>query len=49
MHFLEKAMDENDAFNLNNLINYFIYMVSAWNLVIQLVTPFGFNYLKNIV
>ena len=30
-------MDEKDAFNLNNLINYFIYMVSAWNLVIQLV------------
>lgn len=30
-------MDENDALNLNNLKNYLIYMVSAWNLVIQLV------------
>lgn len=36
LHFLEKAMDENDALNLNNLNNYLIYMVSAWNLVIQL-------------
>ena len=30
LHFLEKAIDENDALNLNNLKTYFIYMVSAW-------------------